>query len=444
MMKNLKTVVFVSLLFAHAAVCSASVETRRTQTVRAVELVSPAVVNISTERTVQGKSRNNSGSGWLSGFFDLYMPRKHTEQSLGSGVIIDKKGYILTNEHVVLHASKIKVTLSDNRDFVGTLVGSDPKTDIAVISIKPDDLPVAKTGDSDDIMTGETVIGVGNPFGLSHSVTRGIVSALNRTIRNNKRVYKNFIQTDAAINPGNSGGPLVNIDGEVIGINTAIFQKAEGIGFSIPINKALRIVRDLIDYGEVHRAWLGVSVQTISPSFAKYLGMRNPEKPVGVVVTEVQKGGPASAHLLRGDIILELDKNTLRSEKDFMELMDGFTAGEKLKIKVLHKGAPKSMVVTTGRVPKEKALELSRRWLGLKIGTGVDYSDADVVVADVVGGSVSMAAGIRKGDTIIQVEDQKVSSLDDYKKIISKIYGKKTVLLLVKRGVYGYYVTLHP
>jgi len=441
-MKNLKIFVCISILFAHAATCSASRESRKTQTVRAVESVSPAVVNISTERTVQGQSPAYSGSGWLSDFFDLYIPRRYTEQSLGSGVIIDKKGYILTNEHVVLHASKIKVTLSDNRDFVGTLVGSDPKTDIAVISIKPDNLPVAKTGDSNDIMTGETVVGIGNPFGLSHSVTRGIVSALNRTIRNNSRVYKNFIQTDAAINPGNSGGPLVNLDGEVIGINTAIFQKAEGIGFSIPINKALRIVHDLIQYGEVHRAWLGVSVQTISPAFARYLGMRSPQKPVGVIITEVQKGSPASAFLVRGDIILELDKNTLHTKKDFMELLDGFTAGEKIKIKAIHNGKPKTVVVTASRVPKEKALELSRSWLGLQIGSG--YNTGGVVVVDVVEGSVAMAAGIRKGDVIIQVEERKITNLDNYKQIISKIYGKKSILLLVKRGVYGYYVTLQP
>jgi len=443
MNKNFKTAILITMLFANAAICSASRESRRTQTVRAVEAVGPAVVNISTERTVLGKRKLYSG-GLLSDFFDLYIPRSYTEQSLGSGVIIDKKGYVLTNEHVVLHASKIKVTLSDNRDFVGTLVGSDPKTDIAVISIKPDNLPVAKSGDSDDIMTGETVLGIGNPFGLSHSVTRGIVSALNRTIRNNDRVYKNFIQTDAAINPGNSGGPLVNLDGEVIGINTAIFRKAEGIGFSIPINKALRIVRDLIHYGEVHRAWLGVSVQSISPAFARYLGMHNPEKPVGVIITDVQKGGPASASLARGDIILEFDKNTLHSEKDFVELLDGFTAGEKIKIKAIHNGTPRSIVVTAGRVPKEKALALSRSWLGLQIGDAVRYNSGGAVVVEVVGGSAAMAAGIRKGDVIIQVEEQKITGLDDYKQIISKIYGKKTVLLLVKRGVYGYYVTLQP
>jgi serine protease Do len=238
---------------------------RRTPVVEAVKKVAPAVVNISTEKIV--KRRINpffDDYGFFFGDFFQNFPssRTYKRQSLGSGVLIDPKGYIITNEHVILPASKIKVVLVDGREFEGKLIGSDSKFDLAVIKIEAEsDFPAIKIGKSIDLMIGETVISIGNPFGLSHSVTTGVISALNRTIvTDEKRVYSDFIQTDASINPGNSGGPLLNILGELIGINTAIYQKAEGIGFAIPIDKARRIVDDLIQSGYVHRAWLGIGV----------------------------------------------------------------------------------------------------------------------------------------------------------------------------------------
>ncbi|MFQ6672043.1 MAG: S1C family serine protease, partial [Candidatus Tectimicrobiota bacterium] len=234
-------------------------ELRRTPVVKAVERVGPAVVNISTEEIVPSggpfiRFREPFFEEFFQQFYELFPQRDVKRQSLGSGVIINPDGYILTNAHVISRATRIRATLIDNRDFEATLVGADTKTDLAVIKIDADDpLPVAPTGSSRNLLIGEPIIAIGNPFGLSHSVTTGVISALHRNIRGRSgRIYADFIQIDASINPGNSGGPLVNIHGEVIGINSAIYQRAEGIGFAIPIDKTKRIVDDLIAYGQVH------------------------------------------------------------------------------------------------------------------------------------------------------------------------------------------------
>jgi len=235
---------------------------RKTPVVIAVSKVSPAVVNISSEYQLRNRP-NPFGfdldpffDNFFKDFFDPYVPRQQKRYSLGSGVIIDgKRGYILTNSHVVEKTTKIKITLKDGRQFDGHLVGADPDSDLAVVKIESDNpLPSIKMGNSDDLMIGETVIAIGNPFGFSHTVTTGVISALGRSIRTSDTIYRDFIQTDASINPGNSGGPLLNINGELIGINTAIYAKAQGIGFAIPINKARRIIKDLIRFGEVIHA----------------------------------------------------------------------------------------------------------------------------------------------------------------------------------------------
>ena len=272
---------------------------RRNTVVSAVQKISPAVVNISSEYQFQTQRNPFSGFGmdpffdsFFRDFFDPGLERRQKRTSLGSGVIIDgKRGFILTNAHVVIQSQSITVSLKDEREFQAQIVGIDPDSDLAVLKIgNPEDLPAVEMGNSEDLMIGETVIAIGNPFGFSHTVTTGVISALNRSVRTGDTVYHNFIQTDASINPGNSGGPLLNIHGDLIGINTAIDAKAQGIGFATPINKAKRIVSDLIQYGEVVLSWTGLFLQDLDKELARYLNI-----PVdkGVIVKDVEPGSPA-------------------------------------------------------------------------------------------------------------------------------------------------------
>ena len=272
---------------------------RETAVVKAVREVSPAVVNISSAVQVRKRTSPFSGFGFnpffeefFKDFFDPRFERRQEYTSLGSGVIIDgKKGLILTNAHVIQKTGTIKVVLEDEREFEAKIVGTDPDSDLAVLKIDSEqDLPAINMGNSDDLMIGETVIAIGNPFGFSHTVTTGVISAINRSIRAKDRVYQNFIQIDASINPGNSGGPLLNINGNLIGINTAIYAKAQGIGFAIPISKAQKIISDLIQYGEVIQAWIGITVQDIDEKLARYLKIANIK---GVIVTSVEPESPA-------------------------------------------------------------------------------------------------------------------------------------------------------
>ncbi|HPQ41721.1 MAG TPA: trypsin-like peptidase domain-containing protein, partial [bacterium] len=281
---------------------------RETPVVRAVRKVEAAVVNISTEKVVSVRDFNPFGNDWIFEYFNPYRrpQRNVTRQSLGSGVIIDPEGIILTNEHVILPASKINVTLADGREFEAELVGAARRFDLALLKIETgESLPYLSPATSSDLMIGETVIAIGNPFGLSSTVTTGVLSAKNRTITfqdeetRRTHTYYDFLQTDASINPGNSGGPLLNILGELVGINTAIYARAEGIGFAIPIDKAKRIIDDLLELGEVPRIWLGLQVQDLNDVLMRHLGIDRSE---GVLVSEVRKDSPARiAGLMPGD-----------------------------------------------------------------------------------------------------------------------------------------------
>ena len=290
---------------------------RETPVVKAVRAVSPAVVNISSQ--IQVRQAQNPFSGmapphlewFFRDFFDPGWERRYRTTSLGSGVIIDgERGFILTNAHVVARAGAITVTLMDERQFDAQLVGSDPDSDLAVLRIDADQpLPAVAMGRCDDLMIGETVIAIGNPFGFSHTVTTGVISAVNRSFRADDREYYDFIQIDASINPGNSGGPLLNINGELIGINTAIYAKAQGIGFAIPIDRAQRIVNDLINFGEVIQAWIGLLVQPIDGQLAAYLNLPDSD---GVFVRAVERDSPAEkAGIAPGDVIRAVDGNPI-------------------------------------------------------------------------------------------------------------------------------------
>jgi serine protease Do len=306
-------------------------------------------------------------------------------------------------------------------------------------------------GSSADLMIGETVIAIGNPFGLSHTVTTGVVSALNRTIRGgNDRVYSDFIQTDASINPGNSGGPLLNILGELVGINSAIYQKAEGIGFAIPIDKAKRIVDDLITYGKVHRAWLGLHVQALSPDLGRHFGVEGRE---GVIVTRVFEGSPAAkAGLRRGDILLSLEGRNIQDRDDFLERLAGYTAGSRLRFDTLRAGKKQEVTVEAEEIPPAYAEALSESWLGLRVNENSSAlarrqglaTSRGVVVVEVHSDSAAAEAGIEPSDVVRQVNSTAVDSLGAYREALLSASQRETVVLMVQRGRVVYQVTLSP
>ncbi len=442
-------------VFLSSIVYARETVSRRSAIVEVVEKVGPAVVNINTEEIVQQRPNPFYGFGdpFFEEFFNVFKPpRNLRRQSLGSGVSINSSGYILTNEHVISRASSITVTLSDEREFNAKLIGADPKTDIAVIKINAKDpLPFVEMGKSDDLLIGETVIAIGNPFGLSHTVTTGIISALNRHIKaRGNKVFTDFIQLDASINPGNSGGPLLNIKGELIGINTAIFQKGEGIGFAIPINKAKRIVDDLISYGEVHHGWLGILVQHLTPELAEFFGISNLK---GVLVSKVFKDSPAEkAGLLNGDIILEIDGQDITGPDNYQDQISSYTAGDQISINFIRNKKKKKVKLITTPIPENRAEELAKSWLGMHVDEITDdltskynlFTSNGVVITRLNPDSVAAKIGIFTGDVIRQINKQTIRGIPDFRKAIIEAMKRKSVLFLVQRGRYGYYVTVEP
>lgn len=432
---------------------------RRSAVVRAVQKIGPAVVNISSEYQVQMRRNPFSEFGmnpffdsFFKDFFDPGLDRRQKRTSLGSGVIIDgKRGFILTNAHVVTQSDAISVALEDEREFQAQIVGMDPDSDLAVLKIgNQEDLPAIEMGNSEDLMIGETVVAIGNPFGFSHTVTTGVISALNRSVRTDDMVYHNFIQTDASINPGNSGGPLLNIHGDLIGINTAIYAKAQGIGFAIPINKAKRIVSDLIQYGEVVLSWTGLVLQDLDKALARYLKIPEDQ---GVIVKEVESGSPATAAgIHKGNIILALENIPIRSIYDYQQALKSFPVGSRIKIKVLQNGRQKTCWLTTSVFPQDRAFELADKRLGVLIAGlspenrrkyGISAKEG-VVITKIAPQSYLAGVGVDIGDVIRQINDQAISSVDDFKKAIIKSRQKDTLVILVQRGEQGYYITVRP
>jgi serine protease Do len=429
------------------------------------ERVKPAVVNISTSKTYKGRSFGTpfgrspfggspfGGSPFGDDFFDRFfgdMPRREFKQrSLGSGFIISNDGYIFTNNHVVEQADTILVKISDGKEYEAKVIGTDANTDIALIKIKPSNsLPVAEIGDSEKVKVGEWVIAIGNPFGLDATVTAGIVSAKGRVI--GAGPYDNFIQTDASINPGNSGGPLFNMEGKVIGINTAIVAQGQGIGFAIPINMAKSILADLKTKGKVTRGWLGISVQDISDDIAKNLNHQNKG---GALVSDVFKGDPADqAGIKVGDIITEINGKPIKDTHELLLTIAALQVGQKMNIKAIRDGKEMTFRVTVAErkdnvaVTAEKSEKghfgISAQEITPEIARQLGIKSEGVIITDIQEGSPADEVGMQPQDIIVQVNRVKVSSMNDYNREISKAVQKKSVTLLVKRGRASFFVAL--
>lgn len=420
-----------------------------------------SVVNISSVKT--GKQRKEQG---LSPFFDdpffrrffgeeferrMPAPREHGEQGLGSGVIVTPDGYIVTNNHVVEGADELSVSLPDKRTFKAKVIGTDPKTDVAVIKIDASNLPVLPWGDASRLQVGEMVLAVGNPFGLSQTVTMGIISAVGRA---NMGIvdYEDFIQTDAAINPGNSGGALVNLKGELIGINTAIFTRSGGymgIGFAIPSNMAKSVMQNLIKHGKVIRGWIGVSIQEVTPDLAKEFGA---VETTGALVADVMDDSPASkAKLERGDIITGYNGTAVRDPGQLRSLVAETAPGTTVTVSILREKKSQDIKVTIGELPKELAKTSSHdsgSGKGEHALTGITVENlssqserfgrskgrAGVVVTDIETDSPAERAGLRTGDIIREINRKPVKDVRDFERLTTQLRPNAPVLLLLNRG----------
>ena len=432
------------------------------------EQVGPAVVNIRTVKNLKGggpvmrgfkrdpnnrDNRENPFNDFFEKFFGEDMQREFKQPSLGSGFIIDKDGYVVTNNHVIEDADQIKVKLGDEKEFEAEVVGRDPSTDLALLKIKSanHDFPAVKLGDSSQMKVGQWVVAIGSPFGLERTVTAGIISAKGRVIGSGP--YDDFIQTDASINPGNSGGPLLNLKGEVIGINTAIVATGQGIGFAIPINLAKGIITQLKSGGEVTRGWLGVAIQDVNQEMADYYGI---ESKKGVFVADVFKGDPADAAGIKPkDIIVEVNGQKVETTRQLTALVANIPVGQSAKVKVMRDGQPK---IYTVKIAKRDDAKTSARseppvdsrddLLGMRLAAltpevaqRFNIREATgVIVMEVQSGSQAEEAGVRPGDIIKEVNRQAVESVKDCQEALKKVPKDGQVSLFLWRKNAGFLV----
>jgi serine protease Do len=429
---------------------------------RLVEAYGPAVVNISTKQTTSRRVLPPGlempdipeGSPWEDLFRHFFgegggeMPQEREARSLGSGFIIDKDGYILTNNHVVEEADEIIVRLSDRRELVAELVGADKRSDIALLKVDASDLPVVKIGNSASLKVGEWVMAIGTPFGFDHSVSVGVVSALGRSLPSEN--YVPFIQTDVAINPGNSGGPLFNLDGEVVGINSQIYSRTGGfmgLSFAIPIDVAIDVTRQLKEQGHVTRGWLGVMIQDVTRELAESFGM---EKPMGALVAQVLEDSPAGkAGIEVGDVIMEYDGKEVSYSSDLPHLVGRTRVGETARVKVLRDGKVKSLSVRIGELPAEEELQQAQgsphKTLTDALGLSVTDLTAEQrkelelekggVLVERVADGAAANAGIQRGDVITRLNNRSVESSKQYRQLVEQLpKGKSVPVLVIRRS----------
>jgi serine protease Do len=425
-----------------------------------VEEVKPAIVNISSTKTVKAQQRTEPflDDPFFRRFFGdqspFRAPKERKAMSLGSGVIVDAKGYILTSNHVIQGADEIKVTLPDRRELKGEVVGSDPLTDIAVIKISAGDLSTIGWGDSDKLRVGEIVLAVGSPYGLAGTVTMGIVSAVGRA---NVGIadYEDFIQTDAAINPGNSGGALVNERGELVGINAAIFSTSggyQGIGFAVPSNMAKAVMESLIKTGKVVRGWLGVTVQQLTPDLAKQFNLKEDK---GALIGDVVEGGPAEkAGISRGDVITTYEGKKISEPNQLRNMVANTEPGKEVEVTIVREKKTEKLRVKIGELPSEIQKSSAGEYNNLLRGVSVQDLTPDlisrlnlpnrlkgVVVTD-IGEDSPAAMVLTQGDVIQEINRQKIASVKEYEHIVSKLNLGEDILLLIYRGGSSIYITL--
>lgn len=429
--------------------------------------IKPTVVNISTETVVKhqyGFGNNDPffeffGKDWFDHFFGgPGQKRESIQKALGTGVIIDEDGYILSNFHVVKNATRIKVKLMDGKEYKAKIVGTDPRTDLALLKIDvKKKLQSAPIGDSDELQIGDWGIAIGNPFGLNHTFTVGIISAKGRSgIINDASKYENYIQTDAAINPGNSGGPLVNIKGEVIGINTAIATPSGGnvgIGFAIPINMAKRVFNQLKEKGKVSRGYLGVTIQDLTPELAKHF-KREPYS--GVLISDVLKKSPADkAGIKSGDIIVKYDGKEIKDTNQLRNIVAGTEVSEKVKVKIIRDKKVKYLKVKIGELPDEQTTASTEKkdtlWMGLKVEKitpgyiskyKLDDEETGVVLTFVDPGSIAYSKGLRPGDVIKKINNSTIKNKQDFTKFVDKYGDDSSFILIIKKEGRLFYLSI--
>ena len=426
--------------------------------VEASENVKPAVVNISATRIEKNevfsyRSQSPFGQDSLDDFFKhFFSPEWEAKKykSVGSGLIIDERGYVLTNFHVIERAKDIQITIDDGKtkkSYKGTVIGTDSRTDLSVIKIEgKGKFPVALLGDSDKIKVGEWSIAIGSPFGLEHTVTVGVISAKRQNVSIESRNYEDLIQTDASINPGNSGGPLVNIYGEVVGINVAIFSPTGsfvGVGFAIPINKAKEILEELIKKGSVRRGWLGVKVQEITPQMAKVFSL--PSGSRGVLISDIVNLSPAEkGGLKRGDIIIKVNENNVSNSSDLQKAVFHLHPNSICSIKILRSGKEFTMKIKIGEVPlaenADSFIEEKNEKGIARLGMIVQNSEEGVIVSNVENGSVAQNAGIIDGDVVLEVNKKQIKNVADFEKMLKA--SQNNILFLLKRGETTIYIAV--
>lgn len=427
------------------------------------ESVSPAVVNIRTVKTIKGGGpvfrhfqrgpfgQDDPFGDFFERFFGEEQQREHKQRSLGSGFIIDSEGYIVTNNHVIEGADEIIVKIKNGKEFDAEIVGRDSNTDLALLKVKsPENFQAVQLGDSDTLMVGQWVVAIGSPFGLEQTVTAGIVSAKGRVIGSGP--YDDFIQTDASINPGNSGGPLTNMNGEVVGINTAIVASGQGIGFAIPINLARGIIEQLKTTGEVTRGWLGVAIQDLTKEMVEYYNLKDIK---GVLVARVFENDPAAkAGIKAQDIITSVNGKKIENSRELTSMIAGLVVGEKAKVTVLRDGKEKTFTVNIAkredeRLASERTLRNKETGeLGIQvsnitpeIANRLNLSETDgVVVTGVDSGSKSEAAGIQTGDIIKEINRKPVKNTDDFKSILLDVKEGESISIFIHRVNTGFIV----
>ncbi|HSE65324.1 MAG TPA: trypsin-like peptidase domain-containing protein [Thermoanaerobaculia bacterium] len=418
------------ILGAAGIAAAAPLPSRRSEIVEVVDKVSPAVVNIAAEQTVRRRP------SILDDFFFGIDPRsRRAQQSLGSGVIIRPEGIILTNDHVISGASRILATMKNGQELECDVVGSDADNDLAVLRVRTPrgNLPTIRLGTSSDLMIGETVVAIGNPFGLSNTVTTGVLSALGRSVPGeNQRMYTDFVQIDAPINPGNSGGPVVNIQGDMIGVATAIIGGAQGIGFAIPVDRAKRIVDDLLRFGEVRAVWIGVRGQTLTSGNAELA------RPGGFRVRSVTPGSPAARAGLRpGDLIVSVDGAAIVSREAFETALSTRGPGRPMRLVLRGSNGERTVTVQGQAPPADLGVRILREQLGITLsrargGLQINVVDRNGDAAD---------RGIESGDLLLGLNGAAVRSLDDVNRILQRDFNRTTLLMEVGRGRFAYTLT---